>query len=230
MFLNDLAPLITSKLRGRSDLVTRYPMWANSVSKELSQNFEFEELKVTGPTKNFEINKATYPINYFGIPNDPVNFNIIVTLFRYFSTDNPPTPGQTGSTLKPRAMAVVEPKINIPGMPVQFAQHGTQLIFGFNPDQAYAVYMRYQRKHPNVNLMQDQLFFPDDWDDILAYAIAIKGCEEVGMNEISVEYFKKLHGDPEEPKNLGLIKARISQQRRVMNQSDRRLNVVVSRY
>jgi len=228
--LSDLVSLINSKLRGRTDLVDQYPMWANSIALELSQNYEFEELKLTGPTLNFVIGQSEYKLDTFLLPNTPIGYNNITTFFRYFTTNNPPLLNQTGSVIEGRSMAVVEPMRNLPGLPMFWAQHGNVMVVGFSPDQEYAVYMRYQRKHPPVKTLADVLFFPNDWDDILATGIAIKGCEFAGMNDISVEYFKKLHGDPKEPESLGLIKGRVSQQRRNMNNNARRLNVTIKRY
>jgi hypothetical protein len=106
------------------------------------------------------------------------------------------------------------------------------LLFGFQPDQAYTVFMRYQRPHPFQlnNLPTNKIYMPIDWKEIIAYAAAIKACDYLGMNDVGFGYYKLLHGDPKDPASVGLIQARQSQMRRNLSNNERQMQPVLRRY
>lgn len=241
MLIQDVIPLVVSKIRGRSDLSSYagepgsdIPTWLMQAIQDLTPSFPFEELVMKGPYVNFITAQAEYAITYF-LPNTDTAFTQVRSFFRYFNTTNPPLVGATNTTgnqLKSRATAVVEPLSVIPGLPQYWCQNGNNLLFGFQPDQAYTVFMRYQRPHPFdlENLPSQQIFMPDDWQEILAYAAAIKACDYLGLNDVGFGYYKLLHGDPKEPGSVGLIQARLSQMRRNLVINERQLQPVVRRY
>jgi hypothetical protein len=241
MLISDVVPLVVDKIRGRSDLSTYggspssdIPSWIYEAILDLTPSYPFEELILKGPYVNFIVGQAEYPINFF-MPLDKREFTQIRSFFRFFVTTNPPTTGTTnmvGSQLKTRTTPVVEPMSTIPGLPQYWCQNGDMLLFGFQPDQAYTVFMRYQRPHPFQlnNLPTNKIYMPIDWKEIIAYAAAIKACDYLGMNDVGFGYYKLLHGDPKDPASVGLIQARQSQMRRNLSNNERQMQPVLRRY
>lgn len=241
MTIQDLIPSVVDKLRGRRDLSiyggipgSDIPSWIYQAILDLTPSFPFEELVMKGPYVNFVVGQNEYLITFF-LPSDDRKFTQIRSFFRYFNTTNPPLTGDTNTTgneLKARNTMVVEPMSTIPGLPQYWCQNGNKLLFGFQPDQQYTVFMRYQRPHPFdiANLPASQIFMPENWREIIAYAAAIKGCDYLGMNDVGFGYYKLLHGDPKEPASVGLIQARHSQMRRNLSNNERQMQPIVRRY
>jgi hypothetical protein len=241
MYIEDLIPGVVDKLRGRSDLSTYggipgsdIPSWIYLAIKDLTPSYPFEELIMKGPYVNFIVGQAEYLVNYF-LPTDDTRWTQVRSFFRFFVTDNPPRTQATntvGNQLKTRTTPVVEPMSTIPGIPQYWNQNGNTLLFGFQPDQAYTVFMRYQRPHPfdTDNLPASQVYMPDDWREIITYAAAIKGCDYLGMNDVGMRYYQLLHGDPKNPGSIGLLQARGSQMRRNLSNNERQMVPVVRRF
>lgn len=241
MNIQDIVPIVVSKLRGRSDLSTYgglpgsdIPSWIFASILDLTASYPFEELIMKGPYTNFIVGQAEYVLNYF-LPTDDTEFTMIRSFFRFFVTTNPPQTGTTntvGSELKVRTTPVVEPMSTIPGIPQYWTQNGRILLFGFQPDQPYTVFMRYQRPHPFdiSNLPANQIYMPSDWREIIAYSAAIRGCEYLGMTDVALTYYKLLHGDPKDPGSVGLIQARQSQMRRNLSVNERQMQPIVRRF
>jgi hypothetical protein len=241
MTIQDIVPLVQDKLRGRSDLSvyggtpgSDIPSWIYQAILDITPSYPFEELIIRGPYVNFVVGLAEYPVGFF-LPNDQPPFTQVRSFFRFFNTTNPPLTGATnvvGNALKARNTFTVEPMSTIPGLPQYWCQNGAMLLFGFQPDQAYTVFMRYQRPHPfNLrDLPSSVVYMPEDWREIVAYAAAIKACDYLGMNDVGFGYYKLLHGDPKEPASVGLIQARQSQMRRNLSNNERQMQPIVRRY
>lgn len=243
MNIKDLTGVVADKLRGRTDLITYggdlgsdIPSWIIEAVWDITPDLPFEELIVPGPFVNFIVGQAEYPVSFFLDPNNKQDeFTDVRNFTRYFSTDIPPALGQPSGELKVRASSVVQSRSNIPGLPSVWCQNGSKLLFGFNPDQPYTVFMRFQKKHPfvlrnNLNgILSQTVFMPNDWREIIAYAAAIKGCDYLGMNDIGTNYFQKLHGDPKRPADLGILKQKATQLQRNLNHNERQLQPVVRR-
>jgi hypothetical protein len=242
MVIKDLMAGVISKLRGRDDLTYKIPTYMKKAILDLTQNYEFEELRYRGPYTNFQVNQSEYPRNFFSRPEHKY-ITFIVSWFVFF--DTVVTPGSsTGFVLKYRQPRVVEPMSVIPGQPVVYTQVGEQknignLLIGYMPNQAYATYMRYQIQHPfpkvpendaaySDQLAQATIYMPDDWGDILEYAAAEKACDDVGMLDVGMLYHQKIYGNPQK-QNPGLIAERLSQQQRQSDYNERQLRVVVRR-
>ena len=243
MTISDLIPGIKRKLRDRQDLDLFIPQYCRAAILDLTQNYEFDELRHKGPPRNFIQNVSEYPRDFFTQPGHGY-CTFIVSWFVYFST-TVAIGNSTGYVLKYRQPRVVEGMSVIHGIPVCYTQVGEQsnsgnLIVGYLPDQAYATYMRYQRQHPFPdisNVAEDQIAFllasqkiymPDDWQEIVEYAAAEKACDDVGMNEIGILYHQKLYGNPAKS-TVGIITERMSQQQRQSDYNERQLRLQVRR-
>ena len=163
MNINDLVPAVISKLRGRTDKASSCPYYIAQALIDISENYEFEELKQTGPLTNFVVNKSSYPIKGYdpnGIngnpfiqsPTDKITF--LRNWFVYFDTNGIVTNGvSTGNEINSRDIRVVEPMSKILGLPSVCCLKGSyknngQIIVGFMPDNPYPTQLTYQRQHP----------------------------------------------------------------------------------
>jgi hypothetical protein len=163
MIINDLIPAVLSKLRGRTDKASSCPYYIAQALIDLSENYEFEELKQTGPLTNFIVNQSSYPIRgydplgingnpFIQAPTDKITF--LRNWFTYFDTSGVVVVGQsTGEEMKDRDIRVVEPMSKILGLPTVYCLKGSynnygQIIVGFMPDNPYPTQLTYQRQHP----------------------------------------------------------------------------------
>jgi hypothetical protein len=170
MVINDLVPAVVSKLRGRTDKTQSCPYYIAQALIDLSQNYEFEELKVTGPLTNFVQTVSRYPLRgydplgvsgnpFIAAPQDRITF--LRNWFTYFDTSGTITVGQsTGMEMKDRDIRVVEPMSKILGLPTVYCLSGSYdnqgyILVGFMPDNPYPTQLTYQRQHPfNVTYEQ----------------------------------------------------------------------------
>lgn len=163
MIINDLVGPVIGKLRQRTEFAGIIPYYAAVAILDLTENIEFEELKVTGPLSNFIINQAEYPIAGYDINGKQGNpfinatdhrLTFINSWFIYFDTSGQITLGQsTGYEINKRDLRVVEPMSKILGIPSVYTIHGDKknkgvIIVGQMPNNPYACQMRYQREHP----------------------------------------------------------------------------------
>lgn len=239
MIIEDLYPGIIRKLRGRTDEDDNLASYTKAALLDLTQNYEFEELRVTGPVSSFIAYKSEYPKGGSACPfinPGDVKLTFIVTWYCYFNV-LPIILGQSlGLGMKGRSPRVVEPMSKISGQPSIYGLVGNNILVGFMPNIAYATQMRYQRQHPfnlDVNLGKSTVFIPEDWQDIIEYAAAEKACDTLGMNEIGMLYHQKLYGSPGSrgrPPQPGLIAERMSMQSRLTTYNEKQLRPVVRPY
>jgi len=247
MLVKSLVPGVVRKLRGRTDLTDVIPIYIKKAVLDFSQNYEFDELRYTGPLGHFIQGQSQYPINYFTQEgHDKVTF--VVSWFCFFGTSgaigqtfatNTGT-NNTGNNLKYRQPRVVENMSVIPGIPVVYTQVGEQrsignYIVGYSPNQNYATYMRYQIEHPFPNdedaklIAATNIQMPHDWADLIEYAAAEKACDDIGMLEVGTLFHQKLYGNPSK-RTPGLIAERLSMQQRQSEYNNRQLRPMVRRY
>jgi len=244
MLIKDLIPGIIRKLRNREDLTDAIPGYCKKAILDLTQNYEFDELRFTGPVGNFIINQSEYPRNFFTIPGHGYA-TFIVSWFVYF--DSTVTVGQsTGFPIKYRQPRVVDVMSVIPGLPCAYTQVGEQinagnLIVGYMPNSNYATYMRYQRQHPFPEvddnstqgasiLATQKVYMPDDWQDIVEYVAASKALDDIGMLDVATLFHQKVYGAPGNKKMPGIIVERMTQQQRQSDYNERQLRPRVRRY
>jgi hypothetical protein len=162
MIINDLVPGVIDKLRGRTDKASSCPYYIAMALIDLSENYEFEELKQTGPLTNFVVGQAQYPLKGFdptgvngnpfiAAPDDRITF--IRNWFTYFDTNGQVISGTTtGMEMKDRDIRVVEPMSKIMGIPTVYTMSGSYdnngyILVGFMPDNLYSTQLTYQRQH-----------------------------------------------------------------------------------
>lgn len=243
MLIKDLVPGVIRKLRNREDLTDIIPIYCKKAIIDITQNYEFDELRHTGPIGNFVINQAEYARDAFTQPGHGY-CTFIVSWFVYL-TSTVQVGSSTGYPIKYRAPRVVDPMTTIPGLPAAYTQVGEQknqgnLLVGYMPNQDYATYMRYQRQHPFPDvddncsqgakvLAQQHIYMPDDWQDIVEYAAAEKALDDIGMLDVGALFHQKIYGSPTK-RMPGLIVERMTQQQRQSEYNERQLRPRVRRY
>jgi hypothetical protein len=238
--INDLIPEVQGWLQNRSDAsetqsnpTMRPSSWLKRALQELTANYEFEELKVSGPVVNvgpglgFKGSNYAYPVAYFLNPGDDVTLTFDPVIFL--------TPGQAqqaglavnttnvvGYSMDFLDEKAIQSLLFIKGgVPFKYCRHGNQFWFGSAPGSVYQVYLPYQLRHPfdSENLTSSPVYLPSDWHEITSIAAAERGATKLRWNDQASFLHSILHGDPENPEKLGLIAQAMQQPER-----DRRLS------
>lgn len=239
MLISDLAIGIGAKLGNRGDIAARIPVWTRAALLELSDNYEFEELKVTGPLMQFVANKPEYPKNYFTYKNE--NWSRVDNWFIQTGTSNSAISTDitgTGWGLKGRTVATVMPLSKILGTPMMWTQYGQGIIVGFCPNVGYNTQWRYQRQHPFSpnDFSNDPIYIPDSWQEVIEYAAAMRGATEERAFDYVTKYHDMLYGDEKfrltggKEGFPGLIFGLVSQASRNLSRNERSIQPVVAHY
>lgn len=200
MIINDLVPAVISKLRGRTDKASSCPYYIAQALIDLSQNYEFEELKQTGPLTNFVQNIASYPLKGYDLkgihgnpfiqsPGDRITF--LRNWFIYFDTNGQVTVGSsTGNEINNRDIRVVEPMSKILGLPTVACISGSYdnygyILVGFMPDNPYPTQLTYQRQHP-FNTTYEQVLLSIGNPSLMAQVGASKIHMPIDWTEIII--------------------------------------------
>lgn len=191
---------------------------------ELTENFKFSQLQVTGPIVQFTPSTNFYNPNYFLNPTDAnIEVNKINSFYLFLDTMSPPSlvAGNTtasGYNLTFRTIDVLETLLNILGVPVHWSRHEGNVWIAMCPDQAYYTYMRYQKEHPFPNAGvpynpaspmapwagTDTLYLPNSWQDICEYQSAMRAAQELNLSTKVSEFNSRLYGDQKFQKTGGL--------------------------
>lgn len=256
MIIKDLIQPVVGKLRNRTDLQPYLSHFIALAILDLSENIEFEQLKVVGPLTNFVVGQAEYPLSNSIFTNDLSHrITQICSWFIYFNPSGQITPGvDTGKNITGRDLSTVEMMSKILGIPSVYNIVGDKRTNGFvrvgqMPDNPYACQMTYQKQHPFSTgegtvqsarydagaantLAQSPVYIDDDWAEIVTYAAAEKACDDIGLNEVGQSYHQKLFGYKDKRGNEypGLITVRQTQQQRASQRNSRAMRPYVRRY
>jgi hypothetical protein len=209
---------------------------------ELVEDYKHPLLEATGPTVQLVVDQNSYPPNFFLNPGDAnLDVSKVNSFFIYNSTYQVPSPNNSntnaGYNLKFRSPDSFEVLMNVPGLPIYWSRNNNQILIGSMPDQAYYLYMRYQKQHPNTNTVggfstdTQQIFMADTWQEILEYAAAIRIAPQVNLANKKTELHTSLYGNQKFQTSggiegaPGLIFQRTSQRNRDQATTTRRLRL-----
>lgn len=234
--IRDLIPEVRNVLQGRTDIDDVAPFAIKRALQEYTVSFPFEELRVTGPQVQLTPSQPVYPISFFLNSGDdytsPESFVILV--------DYPSNTVQGSINYRtPKAIeGMLSPATR--GIPSRFTRYGMNFMLGPVPDQAYTVFLRYQVKHPfptdDAALAGADMYVPDDWEEIIAYAAALRIARSKRWTDQVKDIHDSLFGDPEAIKSEGkfgrpgLLSARLAQVERDERFNTRQLSITVPRY
>lgn len=251
--VNDLIPEVQGWLQNRSDVneqqanpTMRPSHWLKRALQEMTANYEYEELKVTGPSKSigpglgYRGSNYAYPVSYFLNQGDDVTLTfdpvIFLTPGQAQQVGLPVTSsGNNGSVYSMDYMSEksIQTILFVPGgIPFKYTRHGNQFWFGTQPSSVYQVYLPYQLRHPFIepNLIASPVMIPSDWHEVAVIAAAERGAVKLRWNDQSTYLHNILYGDPENPEKLGLVAQHLQQPERDRRLSPMTLQIGYDRY
>lgn len=252
LLISDLYPGIVNKFGGRQNLgpqsttsTALYVTAARDTIRELTETYEFEELKVPSPIVAIQAGVATYSIASF-IPVSSTDTEFDITdIYDWGFWLNAGTQNGPFRIMKYRRVPTVDQYqfgTTAPAPPVYFSRFGAPqgispgsanfpLVVGPIPDQTYLSFMRFKARHPfKEPLSASPIYLPDSWQEIIEYATCLRLAINQGSEQFIGTYKTILYGDPKRPQDVGLVKARASQMERDANHNERQISVVMSTY
>lgn len=245
--IQSLYPGIVSKFGGRQNFgpanspTALYVQPCQQAIQELTETFEFEELKVMSSIIPLLFGVANYSISQF-IPNTQLTWDL-TDIFDWGFWLNPGAQNGPFRILKYRRVGTVDYYqfgTTAPAPPVYFSRFGSpwgisgagsELVVGPIPNNTYYSFMRFKARHPfTTNVFDSPIYMPDSWQEILEYA----ACLRLAIGEGAEKYigiFKNiLYGDPKRPGDLGLLNGRRAQMERDANHNERQITVTMQTY
>lgn len=235
--VTDFVDGVTDALQGRTDITTMIPRYVRRAVNEITESYPFEELRTTGPLVSTVIGQSIYPVSLFLNPGEDYTF--LDALVIYIDTPNN-TISQTLDYKTPKAIEqMTSPATQ--GIPSRWSRYGTNIHLGPNPNAAYSMFSRYQKRHPwpddpAADLSAWPVYIPPSWQDIIEYAAAERIAIAKRWNDQASFLHDILYGDPESRASEGkrgrpgLIAARLHQQERDQMFNTRQITPLVSRY
>ena len=249
--ISDLYPGIVNKFGGRTNLgpqgtdTSLYATAARDAIRELTENNEFEELKIQSPIVPIQYGVSLYSISSF-IPTAQSGagaYDITDTFDWGFWLN----PGQTNGPfriLKQRRVPTVNqyqfgttapaPPVYFSrfGSPIGIAGAGNELILGPTPDNTYQSVMFFRVRHPFVAgaLTTSPIYLPDTWQEIIEYSACLRLATNEGSEKYMAIFRTVLYGDPKNPLVPGILKARQMQMERDANHNERQISVATQTF
>jgi hypothetical protein len=232
--INDLIPEVVNALQGRSDVANLVPLYMKRTLQEVTDNYPFEELRVTGPTVSLTAKQSTYPASTFLNPNDDYTIHSSFTIFVDFPNNTIKSP----VTYKTPAAIEVMTSVATIGIPARWTRYGGSIFLGPTPDKAYQTFFRYQKRYQfqEDNLGLTPILVTDSWEEIIIYSCAMRIALVKRWNDQVTALHSILYGDPENQLTQGkagrpgLLSARLFQQEKDEQMSTRQLMIMVPRY
>lgn len=235
-----LVPSVVSKFGNRQDYnqtadgTPTVTAILESVS-ELTETYEFEELKFRSPVSQLVQGQSEYPISSL-IADNPINATDLTRMFTitfWFE-------GETAAVrnMKYRRYPTVVMYAfglggdgNIETPPIYWSRYNSNISMAPAPDQNYNYFIMSQLRHPFPTTSQagQLIYMPVSWRDIVAYSAAMRLASNEGAWDYYNNIYRLLHGNPETGQP-GLIKGRIPQMERDEMMNERQLSLQVSRY
>jgi hypothetical protein len=245
--IQSLYPGIVAKFGGRGNFgpaassSALYVQPAQQAIQELTETYEFEELKVPSPIVAINQGVSTYPISAF-IPTGQLTWDI-TDIFDWGFWLNPGSQVGPFRIMKYRRVGTVDYYqfgTTAPAPPVYFSRFGSpwgiagpngNLVIGPIPDNTYFSFMRFKARHPFTPTVFDSpIYMPDSWQEIVEYATCLRLAIGEGAEKYIGIFKNILYGDPKRPGDLGLLKAREAQMERDANHNERQISVVMQTF
>lgn len=238
--VGSLVPSVVQKFGNRQDLNSTEDGSPAVVAilesiAELTETYEFEELKYRSPVGQLTFGQSEYSIPFLisGNPIAATDLTKMFTITFWFE-------GQVNAVrnLKYRRYPTtvmyafgLGGTSNIDTPPIYWSRYNNNITLAPAPDKDYYYFIMLQLRHPNPTTSQaDQLvYMPDSWRDIVAYSAAMRLAANEGAFDYSSNIYKILHGDPK-TQQPGLIMGRVPQMERDEMMNERQLSLQMSRY
>jgi hypothetical protein len=238
--VGSLVPSVVQKFGNRQDLnqtADNSPAVVAILESvaELTETYEFEELKYRSPVENLVFGQSEYSIPTL-IAGNPIQATDLTRMF----TINFWFEGQVNAVreLKYRRYPTVVMYAfglggtsNIDTPPIYWSRYNSNISLAPAPDRNYFYFIMMQLRHPNPVISQaaQLIYMPDSWRDIVAYSAAMRLAGNEGAFDYRNNIYQMLNGDPKTGQP-GLIKGRIPQMERDEMMNERQLSLAISRY
>ncbi|MHB1955219.1 MAG: hypothetical protein ACYCOU_15915 [Sulfobacillus sp.] len=202
---------------------------------ELTETYEFEELKYRAPIQQMVQGQSEYPISGLiaGNPIGAVDITKMFTLTFWFQ-------GQVNAVrnLKYRRYPTAVMYSfglggisNIDTPPIYWSRYNNNISFAPAPDQNYYFFTMEQLRHPTptTNQAEQLIYMPASWGDIVAYSAALRLATNEGAESYVDTFERLLRGDPKTGQP-GLIFGRVPQMERDEMMNERQLSLAIMRY
>jgi len=231
--INDLIPEVVNALQGRTDVSTLVPLYMKRTLQELTDNYPFEALKVTGPTVSLTQNVSTYPASFFLNPGDDYTIHSSFAIFVDFPKNTVVTPVVYKTPAALEVMITQATK----GIPSRWTRYGTQIMLGPTPQSPFSIFFRYQKRYQfeESNLSATPILVDPEWEEIAIYETAERITIVKRWNDQATYLHGIVYGDPEYQSSEGkrgrpgLFSARLFQQEKDEQQGTRQLMPLVTR-
>jgi len=232
--INDLIPEVVNALQGRTDVAALVPLYMKRTLQDVTDNYPFEELRVTGPPASLTATKSTYPASIFLNPGDDYTIHSSFALYVDFPSNTVVSP----VTYKTPAAIEVMIAPATKGVPAKWTRYGTNILLGPTPDKNYQVFFRYQKRYQfnDDNLGTTPILITDSWEEIVVYSCAMRVAIVKRWNDQATYLHSILYGDPEYQSSEGkrgrpgLLSAKLFQQEKDEQMATRQLMPLVPRY
>jgi hypothetical protein len=204
--IGQLVPEVIYKVENRTTDTARAAVWLRDSIIEISSNADyrddFDQLQEFGNPVNLQIGVQEYPEAPW-IPTGDVN---LATLDFLIWLDYPTN--LIRKKLEQMSFQESDRFQPLNSLPTQWYRFNANIGFNPVPDQPYQVQPRILRFHPinDANLPATTILLPREWNHILVYAAVEHGFIEYGEYEKAGSVHQLLYGDPDRPKEPGLIK------------------------
>lgn len=201
----------------------------------LTETYEFEELKFRSPIGNLVFGQSEYPISTLiaGNPIQAIDLTRMFTITFWFE-------GMVNAVrnLKYRRYPTIVMyafglggQSNIDTPPIYWSRYNNNISFAPAPDQNYYYFVMIQLRHPMLatNQANQLIYMPPTWQEVVEYDAARRLALNEGAFDYAQNFYQALNGDPKtgEP---GLLKGLIPQMERDEMMNERQLSLVSTRY
>lgn len=206
MIVSDLYPGIQAHLNGRpvTTLNNTAAEYIRKTILELTEDYKFPGLEVTGPVVTLVPLQASYTAAFFlAVADATLELNKVNSFFIFntgYAVLTLATQQNSGYNLTYSTINNIEILINTPGLPTKWTRHNGMVWIGCVPDSNYSIQMRYQKEHPfpnagGVDAGNDPILLPDSWQDIVEHAAAMRAARDLNLQTKANELFNTLNGD-----------------------------------
>jgi len=235
--IQNLEQEVLLKCENRTTDVSRVDVWLRDALLELTADTElrneFDELEILGPLFNLTggSSVAAGAVQEYAFSNLlPAGSYNICTLDIVLWTDYPTN--STQIRLENTSYQEADLIVRFTGQPVKWYRFADNCGFVPVPDKNYQTQARIYQMHPiNDNqLNQTQILISRNWNEILVLMAVEKGFLELLQYEKAAAIHKLLHGDPDNPKKLGMIQGRKKRREKEHWREQKALRPIVRSY
>lgn len=204
-FIRDLESEVILRCENKTTDTSRADVWLRDALLEISGNPDyresFDQLEVTGPVFNLTQGQQEYPFTSLIAAGDYNLKTFDIMLWTDYPTNS------VRKKLHYNDFREVDKFQQTQSIPVEWYRFGDNVGFNPVPNNPYQIQARVYRRHPlpAVNLRDNQVLLPQEWNEVLIWAAVMRGYMEYLEFEKAQGVRTMLYGDPKHPDKPGMI-------------------------